>query len=369
MELMKNGLAKPAVLRINKALAEIVPEFNSKAFAKEAMTGLEPLELKERVKHLIAVLNRHLPDSFPQTAKLLQQIPKVWDHGDADDPLRYFAAWPLTDYVAVYGLKHPKHSLKTMEKLTELFSSEFAIRPFILEYPEMCFEHFERWLNHPNDHIRRLVSEGTRPRLPWGMQLKPFINDPAPTLPLLEALKDDESLYVRRSVANHLNDIAKDNPDVVVDLCTRWYPNANEELRWVIRHATRTLVKAGRPEVFPLLGYTARPKFAEARISLQDKKVIFGEALNFDLELQSQSKRSQKVVVDFAIHFLKANGSHSAKVFKLKSLTCKPDENITLSKSHPIKPITTRKYYPGEHRLEVMINGAVVAGADFELVF
>ena len=360
MELMKNGLSEPALIRIAQAFEQIMPNFERQVFLAQARDGLEDLELKERVAHLIEVLSHHLPSSFTETAKILKQVPKVWDHGDSNDPLRWFAAWPVTDYVAVYGLGAPKLALETLKHLTCLFSAEFAIRPFILQHPEMCQDLFRQWVSHKDEHVRRLVSEGTRPRLPWGMQLKPYMKDPSVNLPLLDQLKNDSSLYVRRSVANHLNDVAKDNPDTVIEVCEDWYPDASEDLRWVIRHATRTLVKAGHPRVFPLLGYSRNVRVEAIEIQLAKPVVVLGEALEFNFEIRSAVKTKQKMVVDFAVHFVKANGKQQAKVFKLKSLELKGFETQALSKSHPIKAITTRRYYPGVQKLEVLVNGVVM---------
>ncbi len=367
MELMKNGLSDQAINRIAFALEQVVNKFNRKQFVEEAMQNIEQLELKERVGHLIEILHRHLPSDFVKSAALLVKLPAVWDHGDPDDPLRSFAAWPVTDYVGVYGLAHPEVALDTLKALTGLFSAEFAIRPFLQEHPELCQALLPSWAKHEDEHVRRLVSEGTRPRLPWGVQLKSYVKDPAPNLPLLESLKNDDSLYVRRSVANHLNDIAKDHPDLVIKICQNWYPDANSDLRWLIKHATRTLVKNGHPEVFPLLGYSENIKLKNPTIELRNNKITLGESLEFGVDLESDSPSSQKMVVDFAIHFVKANGSQQAKVFKLKSLTLESRQRIRVEKRHPIKAITTRKYYTGTHMLEILINGISVQTCHFEL--
>lgn len=367
MELLKNGLAKPAISRIASALQQTLNSFDRTRFMKEAMRGIDQLELKERVTHLIDVLHRHLPSNFQESAQILSRLPTAWDPGDPDDPLRVFAAWPVTDYVGVYGLDHPEIALDTLKQLTGLFSAEFAIRPFLLEHPEYCQQQLRLWVDDEDEHVRRLVSEGTRPRLPWGMQLKPYVKNPEPNLPLLEKLKDDSSLYVRRSVANHLNDIAKDHPDKVIEICKRWYPGANQDLRWVIKHATRTLVKQGHPEVFPLLGYSENINLKTPQIQLKKMAIKLGDSLEFSVDLQSTASKPQKMVVDFAVHFVKANGSQQPKVFKLKSITLAPGQTSTLSKAHPIRAITTRKYYSGTHILEILVNGKSLQSCEFDL--
>jgi len=368
MDLMKNGLSHAAVDRIGQALVRVQPKLDRALFQQQALEGLEALELKERVTHIISTLQAFLPSDFAKTAKLLKRLPAIWDRGPADDPLRGFAAWPLIDYVGVHGLEHPEIALDLLEHLTELFSAEFAIRPLLLNHPEIAQRYLQDWSLHPSEHVRRLASEGSRPRLPWGIQLKPFVEDPSPNIPLLDTLKNDPSLYVRRSVANHLNDIAKDHPDTVISICKKWYSKKpSEEVRWVIKHATRTLVKAGHPEVFPLLGYSEQVAIKKPQITLESAALTLGESLSFSFKIQSTSTAAQKLVVDFALHLVKANGRRQAKVFKLKSLNLAPGEICQLEKTHSIKPISTRKYYSGTQVLEVLVNGKGVAECEFEL--
>ena len=370
MELMKNGLNPAAIQRIARALNAIkVPGFKQQAFIQQASAPLEALELKQRVDHLIDTLHQHLPQNFTKTAPILKRLPKIWDRGDEDDPLRGFAAWPLIDYVGRYGLDHPELGLSTLKSLTPLFSAEFAIRPFLLQHPKLCQQHFSLWVNDDCEHVRRLVSEGSRPRLPWGMQLKPYMQDPGDNLPWLSALKDDPSLYVRRSVANHLNDISKDHPQIVIDLCRSWLEEnqPSDEIHWVVRHATRTLIKQGHPESFPLLGYSESPLLRKPTLTLANRQLVLGDSLEFQLTLQSDATATQRMVVDFALHFMKANGKTAAKVFKWKSVELKAGEVCHLEKRHGIKAITTRRYYSGTQVLEVLINGVPVAQQEFQL--
>ena len=368
MELMKNGLSEPAIQRIAKAFSQVYPSFNSNNFIKDVLLSYGSLELKERVNHIITILHQQMPRDFTETVKVFKQIPVIWDRGNPDDPLRSFAAWPIIDYVSVYGLSHPQESLAILKHLTGLFSAEFAIRPFIKKYPDECHQQFLLWIDDESEDVRRLVSEGTRPRLPWGMRLHQFIDSPKCNIPLLTSLKDDSSLYVRRSVANHLNDIAKDHPNLVIDVCKQWYKNANSELKWLIKHATRTLVKAGHAEIFPLLGFTENPQIAIEQLSLSNKEVKFGERIVFQFNLLSKSNIGQKLVIDYAIHFVKANGKQQAKVFKLKNINLKKEEQITLTKQFSFKPISTRKYYKGEHKIEILVNGICMANENFNVL-
>jgi len=365
MELMKNGLGPSAIKRISNAFTRLSGNFDSESFEKFALDNLSSLELKQRVHHIIEVLQQHLSKDILENFSLFKQIKRVWDHGNTDDPFRSFAAWPIIDYIAVYGVEYPEESLDLMAELTSIFSAEFAVRPFIKQFPQLCHERFKLWFNSEDEHVRRLVSEGTRPRLPWGMKLQQFIDDPMPNIPLLTQLKNDPSLYVRRSVANHLNDIAKDNTDVVIETCQKWHKDASAEVLWVIKHATRTLVKQGEPRIFSLLGYTDKPKIDCSELSLSAKNIKMGEQIDFTFSLQSKSEIKQKVVIDYALYFVKANNDQKPKIFKLKNLSLQAKSKVTLQKTFSFKAISTRKYYPGVHKVEILINGISQQSIEF----
>jgi hypothetical protein len=215
--------------------------------------------------------------------------------------------------------------------------------------------------------VRRLASEGSRPRLPWGMVLKPLIEDPSPTLPLLRALQDDPSEYVRRSVANHLNDIAKDHPARVVQWLAEHLPDAPPARQALLRHASRTLIKQGHPGVLQAWGL-GTPLRGEVAFALAPARVALGGALQMDVVLRSTQRRgTQPLVIDYAVHHVKANGSTSPKVFKGWRCELAPGQTLQLSKKHSMKPVTTRRYHAGEHRIELLVNGKPVAEAAFEL--
>lgn len=364
--LMKDGLGVDAIKRIAKSVALVVPGFNATAFQKDAERGLDELELKARVYHLIDVLHRHYDLPFKQLSKYLQKLPEVWDRGSATDSKAGFAAWPLIDYVAVHGLQHPKEALQTLEKLTPLFSAEFAIRPFIQQHTDFTYATLLKWCEHPSEHVRRLASEGSRPRLPWGMRLPQFIHNPEPLVGILEKLKTDESVYVRRSVANNLNDISKDNPEWIINLCERWLADSHEHTDWIVKHALRSLVKAGDVRVFPLLGYAEKPSVAVSEIQLDKKTIAVGDSIGFACTI-SGGKKAQNLVVDYVIYFMKANGKQAPKVFKLKNIALAAKETIVITKQHSFKPITTRRYYAGQHQLAIHVNGQQVARTDFYL--
>jgi len=365
-QLFKDRLARPEVERIADAIEAVHPAFPRSAFVDQAVNGLSQFELKDRVRHIIEALRSCLPTDFEDAAKILYKLPGVFDRGDPEDPFRGFAAWPLIDFVGTYGTEDPDIALPLLKRLTSMFSAEFAIRPFIQNDSESTFRELETWLTDPDHHVRRLVSEGTRPRLPWGMRLGALVKDPSPVLPLLNALKDDPSEYVRRSVANNLNDIAKDHPDLVVSICEEWSRGAGEERRRLIRRALRTLIKAGHPGVFPLLGFTVEPKLEVGPLEIANDRISLPGVLDFELEIRSLAA-SQQFLVDFAIHFVKANGKTSPKVFKLRNVEAREGETVVVRKKHSLKPITTRRYYSGEHILAIHVNGLEVARATFIL--
>jgi 3-methyladenine DNA glycosylase AlkC len=368
MEMMKDRIGKEAVLQISNVLSSSMTKFDRKGFISEALNGLDDLELKQRVNHLVFVLSHYLPTDFSQTEKVFQKIINYWHRPDDADDWFSFAAWPLTDYVAIYGIQHPQKALILLKMLTPLFTAEFAIRPFIEQHFDLTYLCLLQWTKDEDEHVRRLCSEGIRPRLPWGKQLTRFRVNPEVIFPILEKLKDDPSLYVRRSVANNLNDIAKDNPDKVIALCRRWMSNASPECRWIIKHGLRSLVKAGCPAVFPLLGYEKSPQVKLKQLVVNEKKVRLGEEIALTLQLVSTVAKSQNIVLDYKVHHVKANGKRTSKVFKWKNVSLESKQQLNLTKKHVFRKISTRIYYAGYHTFEILLNGHVYGEVDVELV-
>ncbi|MCK5924026.1 MAG: DNA alkylation repair protein, partial [Methylococcales bacterium] len=258
-------------------------------------------------------------------------------------------------------------SMSVLKEMTKRFSSEFDVRVFLNDDPKRALSTMNKWVRDPDLHVRRLVSEGTRPRLPWATQLPAFIEDPGPVLLLLEQLRDDKEEYVRRSVANNLNDIARDHPDVVAQVARDWLKGASPERKKLVRHGCRTLIKQGHRKTLSALGYGA-PAVQLEYMNVLSPKVIFGGALLFELSLISTRKRLQPLIIDYAIHHRKANGSLTRKVFKWKVVELELQQRLTASRKHSIRKITTRVYYPGGHRIEIMVNGDSICTGDFELV-
>ena len=285
-----------------------------------------------------------------------------------DDLKSSWIQWPIAHFISEHGLPHYQQSMAALREITMRFTSEFAVRPFAAAYPEKVYRDLLKLTTDPNPHVRRWCSEGSRPRLPWGQRLNDLVADPSPLWPILDALHNDPELYVRRSVANNLNDIAKDHPELVVKKCAEWIKSgSSKELDQLIRHALRTLIKNGHPGALALLGYSPITK-TEADFSITSNQVTIGTPLEMTLQLTSKNKADQKLVIDFAIHFLRKNGTHSRKVFKWKSLTLPAGKTLTLSKKHPFKITTIRALYPGQHRVELLANGSNLAEITFELL-
>lgn len=361
-EPLKNLLHRGVVAEIADHLSRHASGFDRDRFVASAGKDLETLELMQRSLQIRDVLLETLPADFPAAAAIIES---ALPGGNAPG-LAGWALLPVSQFVAMRGLADFDLSLSLLHRLTPHFTGEFAIRPFIHEDQERALATVYRWVESDNHHVRRLASEGTRPRLPWAMRLPKLVRDPRPILPILTALLDDPEDYVRRSVANSLNDIAKDHPDLVADFVAKHVGGASSERLRLLRHASRTLLKQGHRRALANFGFEP-PSGIEARLSLAAPNVGFGGDLVFGLTIRSSQRSKQRVMIDYAVHHRKANGGTSPKVFKWTTAILQPGAFITLEKRHSMRPITTRRYYDGTHRLVVLVNGAAVAEADFEL--
>lgn len=347
--------------------------FDRRGFEARASKGLEELELKARVLHVADALVAVLPKEVDRALGTMEASLGPAGEGDDLSALRTserglggWAVWPLTEAVVRIAMDAPERGLMALHAMTQRMTAEFAIRPFIVRHPELCFATLMRWTRDPSAHVRRLVSEGSRPRLPWGLRLQSLVVDPSPTLPLLAALQDDSSEYVRRSVANHLNDIAKDHPGVIAEWLSRYLRDASPQRRALLKHASRTLIKKGEPAVLGAWGLGAA-FVGTATWGASPKAVRIGEALTLSLVLRSGAAKGQRLAIDYAIHHVKAGGGTSPKIFKGWTLELGPREVRELERRHSFKVVTTRRYYPGEHTAELRINGVSAGAAKFQL--
>ncbi|MDX1796767.1 MAG: DNA alkylation repair protein, partial [Hydrogenovibrio sp.] len=269
------------------------------------------------------------------------------------------------DFIEAFGC-HPSYidaSLTALEIMTEHSSAEFAIRPFLERFPEQTWGQLQRWAQSPNEHHRRLASEGSRPRLPWARRLSVF-SDPTQRLPILEQLKRDESPYVRKSVANHLNDLGKDHPDWLLSIAHEWL-GQHPHTDWIVKHACRNLLKQSNPKALRLFGYRATPDI-ELEALICSPTVSLGDTLAFAFTLQTRAQKLGRLRIEFAIDYVKANGKWSPKRFKLAEGEY-PTNLRHFEKQLLFKPLTTRRHYPGTHRLSIIVNGEVKASATFDL--
>jgi len=357
---LKDRISPTAIAGLAGALEGAWADFPARRFRDLAEDGLGGLELKARVIHVADALAATLPGNFPESAAI---IGRAID----DQAMNHWAVYCVDDYVARYGIGDPEVALPLMALLTPRWSCEFAIRPFIEAHPDLTFEYFDRWIESDDEHLRRLVSEGSRPRLPWGQQLRGFIADPSPTIPLLDRLVDDPSEYVRRSVANHLNDIAKDHPRLAVDTAARWLKEGGvvERREWIVRHGMRSLIKSGDPAALALVGFDHDAEVEIAYFKVSPAQIEIGEAITIEFALTASEPTP--VMVDYAIHHAGAKGTRGPKVFKLKQVRLEPGTETRFSREHRIREVSVRKIYPGPHLVEVQVNGRVLAAATVEV--
>jgi 3-methyladenine DNA glycosylase AlkC len=320
----------------------------------------EDRALKERMRHITLTMHDALPQAFPTALDILRRAaPDLSDYG--------FQNMVFSDFVELYGLDKWELSIPALEQFTRLVSAEFAVRPFIVKDQDRMMAQMLLWANDEDDRLRRLATEGCRPRLPWGIALQALKADPSPIMPILEQLKNDPSEAVRRSVANNLNDISKDNPDVVVEILRHWQKEDSPEMDRIISHALRTMVKQGDPDALELLGYPTNPAIKVKNLTLEPASVPIGEKLIISFEIESLAQTAQKLMIDYVVHLVRANGRLTPKVFKLRKKTLAPGETIRIVKNHSFAPVTTRKYYPGQHAIEIQVNGRLSERGDFEL--
>jgi 3-methyladenine DNA glycosylase AlkC len=357
-EPFKNWFNETRYRAIADTLAPLVPRFERKRFLQLTLEGLEDRELMDRMRQTAIALGATLPGDYrTQLAAILQLAPRV-GHS--------FVGVALCDFVARFGLDDPEASLDALRILTRYGSAEFAVRPFIVRDQTPTLAVMETWARDPDEHVRRLASEGSRPRLPWGLRLAALVRDPSPTEPILELLKADPALYVRKSVANHLNDIAKDHPAWVIARATAW-DRSNPHTAWIVKHALRTLIKKAHPPALALLGVGGAPKIRIPRFTVSPRRVALGGRIALTAELTSTVQTEQRLAIDYVVHYVKARGGNAAKVFKWKVASLPGKASLVLNKSQLVQDFTTRRHHPGVHQIELQINGRRLAKTSFVL--
>ncbi len=366
-EPLKNFFDKRLVDRIASNLQAVHPAFDAPAFTKLAVRDLARMELMPRARHISTALHEILPRDYAEAAGVIEAslaAPASTEGG----AMASFYYLPFTEFVAAYGLHDRTTSFKLLYELTKRFTAEFAIRPFLEEHTEETLSVLRVWSRDPHPHVRRLVSEGTRLRLPWAPRLRIFESDPQPIVELLEVLKDDPELYVRRSVANNLNDIMKSHPALALDVCRCWQEDCTPERSWVIAHALRYAVKHGDTRALALLGHGAKARVGIADLRVTPRRARVGGAVEIAFQVRSTARTAQELMIDLRVHYAKKDGGTRLKVFKLSRVTLPAGNAVALRKRLSLQQLTTRKHYPGRHRVEALINGAAFELGHFHVI-
>jgi len=357
---------------VNKIACEIetvYDNFEREAFEKEIVSKFPELELKERIFHIRDMFKKYLPDDYVVAINiLLDALPKELDPLKKDDDFGDFIYSPYSEYIAEFGCtkEHLDFSLLALREMTKRFSVEFSIRDFINNFPKETLKMLHECSLSDNYHQRRVASEGLRIKLPWAKKIE---IDYCDNFPILENLYFDNTRYVTRSVANHLNDISKIDALLVLETLKRWKASKKQdkkEMEFIINHSLRTLVKDGDKDALLFLGFCANPKIEVKNFNLKKSEVIVGEAVEFDFEIVG--KKDERLIVDYILHFQTKSGKLNPKVHKIKKLSIKSKESIKIVKKHPFKAnMTTRKLYTGMHKIELQINGKSYGSLEFHL--
>lgn len=355
---LKEEFNKEFISRLADEFFLVHKSFKKKAFVDELYTPeWKNFELKERMRKITNSIHSNLPFAYTEQLECVMQVAPKFSG---------IQGFVFPDFVQVYGLADFNISIKALEFLTEFSTSEFAVRPFIEKYLKETVKQLLIWSKSNNHHVRRLSSEGSRPKLPWAHPLRGFIKDPTPVLPILENLKNDESLYVRKSVANHLNDISKNHPELVLSVCKNWY-GKTKNTDWIVKQALRTLLKKGNKEALAIFGTSNADKIEVEALQLSKNKLKIGDGFTFTFELKNTDKIEQILRLEYIIHFMKSNGSTSPKIFKITETILSAQAKKQWVKKHQFANLTTRKHYTGKHQLAIVVNGDVKQLVDFEL--
>lgn len=361
---LKDLFSEAYLRRVSERISQVIPSFWVGGFEQDVFSDdWKHYQLKQRYHHMARCLRAQLASDYP---KLIDQLIAIAAHLQASKMdivgLEHIF---IPTVIELYGNGNLLDSVRGMEHITELASCEFAVRQFFVSDTEQMLSIATAWCHHPNPHVRRLASEGARPALPWGRALKAFKADPRALMPLLTKLKDDPSLYVRKSVANHLNDISKTHPELVTQTAKQW-KGTSKASDWIIKHACRTLLKAGNTEILPVFGYQKPDHLSLENMTCSDD-VAAGDQLHFGFEVTNRANAPQKLRLEYAIGFLRKNGQHNQKVFMIRDQDILANQTISIHKKHSFRPISTRVYYPGAQYLLLKVNGVEWIKKTFEL--
>lgn len=363
-ELLKNKYNYKSLYKLALSIKEVYDLFQVDDFVNSIINETwDELNLKARMRSIAINLGKYLPEDYEQSLGIINKIIDRYPVGFNDFTLMYFP-----DFIEVYGQSecHWDLSMGALEKYTIFSSSEFAVRPFIINYEDRMMKQMFVWSKHKNEHIRRLASEGCRPQLPWGQALVSFKNNPKPVLNILEQLKADSSLYVRKSVANNLNDISKTHPELVAKIAAEWY-GKDKHTDWIIKHGCRTLLKKGNKSVFSIFGFLDIVDCLNiSDFILTNKSVLIGQDMTFCFNIEA--KKDIKIRLEYGIDYVKANGKRNRKIFQISELFLKKDVKRIYTKKHSFKDVSTRKHYSGVHSVTLIVNGSEWGTLDFDVL-
>lgn len=355
-ELLKNMYNRESLYEVAVAIQSVYNSFKVDEFIKSTMDETwNNLELKARCRKISMSLGMYLPEDYKEALSILEK-----------SVTGFYFAFFFPDFVEVYGQDDINWdlSISALERNTEYWSSEFAVRAFIIKDEERMMAQMRKWSKHKSEHVRRLASEGCRPQLPWGQAISKFKKDPTPVLPILEQLKTDTSTYVQKSVANNLNDISKTHPDLVISIAKDWY-GKNKSTNWIVKHGCRTLLKKGNRDVLALFGYDDTTSINIQDFTLETTSISIGEDLTFSFNILA--KKATKTRLEYGIDYIKSNGKRNRKIFKISEVSLKENEKKSYMKKHSFADVSVRKHYPGIHSIAIIINGIEKDKLDFEL--
>jgi len=369
-EALKDQYGPEKPKEIASMLSSVYSDFDKSGFITMALDGYDQLSLTERSRHIANAMKEYLPDDYSIAIDIIiKSLGPRLDNVESSDSsgMSSFVYMPHAIYVSEYGLNHFELSMQAQYEITQRFTAEFSIRAFLEKYPKETLNRLQQWTSDDSRHVRRLVSEGTRPRLPWASRLPEFQKNPKPVIKLLDLLKDDEDLYVRRSVANNLNDISKDNPEEVAKIAKRWLKGADENRVWLVKHALRSAVKRTEPWALEILGFGQEPDVEVTEVLITPGAAVMGGYVECSFVVTNTTGRVQSLLIDLCIHYVKANGKTKPKVFKLKSLEILPGQKQVFRKKISLIEMTTRKHYIGTHKIDALLNGYIEPLGEFEL--
>ena len=352
--------------RLSTVLQEVIPDFKKEVFISSIFNSeFSMMELKQRMRHTTLILNKFLPEKFADSFPILKKMmEKLREKGIGEDSLAYIF---IPDYIEIYGIDDYENAIKSIEFTTQFITCEFGIRPFLIKYGDKLMHQMKTWSLHENHKVRRLASEGSRSKLPWAMAVPSLKKNPDLVIEILENLKNDTSEYVRRSVANNLNDIAKDHPEKVLEIAKKW-KGISKETDAIIKHGARTLLKQGHPEILKIYGLQSDNIEVE-NFKIITPRVKIGESLEFYFEIQNNNDSIQTVRLEYGIYYKKSKGHLAKKVFKISEKNYQPNECIKINRKQSFKIITTRVFYEGNHKLSIIVNGEEKCLKDFEIEF